>query len=135
MSEANAHRGEVSLKLDGEDFVLRPSYEAIVAFEAATGRGLLALARSALAGELTLDTTAAIATECIRAWGRETNNFAAKASNPSRIASLIIESEDGFADVLGTIAGMLSLAATGGYNASGEARAPAVAKKKTPAGA
>src|SRR3546814_8479413 len=41
-------RGELALMLDGQDMVLRPSYEAIDAFEKATGKGLLMLARDSL---------------------------------------------------------------------------------------
>jgi hypothetical protein len=67
---ANEVRGELSLKLaDGVEYVLRPSHEAIVAFEAETGRGLFDLSRSADTGMLTSSEAAIIATHCIRAHG------------------------------------------------------------------
>ena len=60
-------RGELSLLLDGTMMVLRPTFEAIQSIEGTLGRGLVDLARDAIAGKLSLADTAQIATECIRA--------------------------------------------------------------------
>jgi hypothetical protein len=76
---ANAERGEIVLKLEGEDYVLRPSHEAIMAFEELTGRGLYELATDAINRKLRLTETAQIATECIRSKG------GSGSINPARI--------------------------------------------------
>lgn len=119
---ANEERGELALVLDGQDMVLRPSHEAIRAFEAATGKGLLQLAREAMDGTLTLSETAQVACECIRAWGREEKNLGFAGSRADRIALLIMESDGGLFKAMATIAALLSLAATGGCTATGEVK-------------
>lgn len=121
--EANVDRGEFALVLDGERYVLRPSYQAIVAFEGATGKGLLELAQAALAGQLTLGETAAVACECIRAWGRATDNVGAKGAGGERIAELILDSEGGLIAAMPAVGAVLAMAATGGLTAQGEVRA------------
>ena len=120
---ANAERGEISLVLDGGTFVLRPTYEAIMAFEEAAGKGLLQLAREAVQGQLRTAEVAQIVTECIRAWGRATGQKSTQAVNAVRIAELIHESEIGLRGAMDTLAALLSMAATGGYTAQGEVKA------------
>lgn len=119
-------RGELTLELGGASMSLRPSYEAIVGFEAATGKGLLQLAREALNGRLTLAETAQVACECVRAWGREAGDQNAAGSNAKKVAKLILEAEGGLHATLQTVSAMLSLAVTGGYDASGEAKPSAM---------
>jgi len=119
---ASEARGELSIVLDGAPMVLRPSHEAIEAFELATGRGLIELAQGCMAGKLRLSEVAQIVTECVRAWGRATNT-SYKNVQPDRIAELILESEGGLARVLTTITGLLAMASTGGYTAQGEVKA------------
>ena len=125
-------RGELALVLDGVTMVLRPTFEAIEAFEAATGKGLMQIARDAIDGRLTVGETAQIACECIRAWGRETDNEDAAGARPKRVANLILDAEGGFRAASGTVAAVLALAATGGYTSSGELK-PVTTKKTTDA--
>jgi hypothetical protein len=120
---ANEKRGEVVLVLDGAEMVLRPSYEAIEAFEGLTGKGLLELAREALSNKLRLGETAQIVTECVRAWGRATGTKSMQGVNSGRIAELILESDGGFIVALQTVAGMLAMATTGNYTSAGELKA------------
>lgn len=120
MSEANETRGEIALDLDGTEYVLRPSYEAIQAIEKKLGRGLLALARTAADGDLTLNETATVAAECIKAHGRAIDDRMLAASTPERIAEMIYETPNGQAGVMGRLAVMLGLAVTGGYDKAGE---------------
>ena len=87
---ASEQRGEMSLILDGMEMVMRPTFEAIEAFELKTGKGLLQLARESLAASLTVGECAQIATECIRAWGREVDDENASGANAKKIAALII---------------------------------------------
>ena len=129
-----AARGEAFLLLDGVVMGMRPSYEAITAFERDTGKGLLQLARDALNAALTLGETAQVACHCIRAWGRNVDDVSAKGAQNDRIAELIMESNGGFREALAAIAGLLSLAATGGYTSAGEAKA-ATMGTGTPPGA
>jgi len=120
VSEANETRGEISLELDGTEYVLRPSYQAIQAIEKKTGKGLIALARDAAGADLTLSETAIVASECIRAHGRAVDDKMMAAVSPERIGELILEADDGVAMALGRISVLLGLAATGGYTAQGE---------------
>lgn len=117
---STSERGEVVLSLDGQEFCLRPSYEAIVEFEAITGLGLLQLARSAIDGAMPVSILAQVAAECIKAWGRATKSTSAVGVNAGRVAELILESSEGYRGALVAVASMLSLASTGGYTASGE---------------
>lgn len=120
---ANAERGEIALELDGQSFVLRPSFEAIEAFEGSTGKGLIQLTREAIDGTLRASEVAQIATACIRAGGRATGDSSAAGVNPQRVAELLLEGEGGLAEAMVVLAGVLAMASTGGYMASGEAKA------------
>jgi hypothetical protein len=134
MAKAIPARGEISITLEGVEYLLRPSYEAIEQFQASTRKGLLQLTREALSGDLTTAEAAQIVTECMRAEGRAKSDETIARFKADVIAALMMEAEGGFAAVLGVIAGMLSGAVTGGYTATGEIKAPA-GKKATPAGA
>lgn len=126
-------RGEIALPLGGMDYVLRPSHEAIEEFQALTGKGLMQLTRDALQGSMTTGECAQIATECIRAWGRATNKASAIGVNAPRVSELILESDGGFHAAITTVAGMLSLASTGGYTAQGELKAGTTKTNGAPA--
>ncbi|WP_010218937.1 GTA-gp10 family protein [Sphingomonas sp. PAMC 26621] len=117
---ANADRGELSLILDGATMVLRPTFEALTEIEQTLDRGLVDLARDALAAKLKLAETAQIVTACVRAWGKEAGDKGASGANATRIARLIVDSEGGLHNALRTVGALLSLAVTGGYTASGE---------------
>lgn len=120
---ANEIRGEVSITLDGSKFVLRPSYEAILGFEKATGKSLIELARAASSGSLSVTDAAAIVTGCIQAWGKATENSAASGVNAKRIGELLIEGS--MLLVLKRLELLLFIAATGGVTSTGEMKAPA----------
>ena len=128
----NEDRGEISLLLAGTVMGLRPSYEAIAATEAALGRGLVDVARDAIAGKLKLAETAQVVTECVRAWGREVESRDAAGAQPARIGKLILGAPGGFLEVQRVLAGMLSMAVTGGYDAEGNV-VPAAAETTTSA--
>ena len=122
---ANATRGELSITLDGAEYVLRPSFEAISAFEAATGKGIIQLARDADSGVLGTGALAQIVAETMRAQGRAIGDNVLAASQTKTVAGLIIESDGGVHRVMAIVAGLLAIAATGGYTASGELKATA----------
>lgn len=121
MTEANEERGEIALDLSGVEYVMRPSYQAIQAIEAKTGKGLLALARDA--ADLTLTEAAIIATECIKAHGKHTGDEMRARYSPDKIAELMLETDGGLAACLGRLSALLMVAATGGYTATGELKA------------
>jgi hypothetical protein len=125
---ANKARGEVTLTLDGQEFVLRPSYEAIQQFEQQTGKGVFELARAALDGKLTATDMATVATECIRAWGRQTEDTSAKGANSTRIGEMMAEADGGWIAALNAIGELLANAAMGGYTAKGEVKAETAKK-------
>lgn len=117
---ANAVRGEFSLPLGGKVYVLRPSYEAIVAIEEQTGKGLLQLFNDAAGAALTLRETGIVVSEFIRAQGRAVDDALMAAVDATRIAKLIMEAETGPAGAMGTVGPILGSVACGDYTASGE---------------
>jgi hypothetical protein len=121
---ANPERGEAAIELDGVEYVLRPTYEAIQAVEDILGKGIVKLGREALDGALTSRETAVIATEFIKAWGRETENTGAAHANPDKIGRLLYAmKEGGTANALAIVAAVLTMAATGGFTPEGELKA------------
>lgn len=123
MIEANEVRGEIDIQLDGQSFVLRPSYGAVIAFEKACGAGLIQLAMSAEASSLTLDQAAAIATECIKAQGEETEDASLRNVNRRKVGELI--HGVGLMAVMPRLSMLLGLAATGGCNPDGSLKGEA----------
>lgn len=117
---ANEKRGEIELELAGVSFVLRPSFEAIQAFETQTGKSLIELAQAAGEGTMSLANAAIVATECIKAWGKATDNMTARAVNVRRIGELIFESPGGLMVTLKKLEILLFMAATGGVTSAGE---------------
>lgn len=121
MSDANETRGEIALDLSDKEYVLRPTYQAIQAIEAKTGKGLLALARDA--AELTLSDASTIATECIKAHGKHVGDELMAKYSADKIGQMMLETDGGLAACLGRLSALLMVAATGGYTASGELKA------------
>lgn len=120
MSDANAERGEISIDLEGRAHVLRPSYEAIVAIEAKTGRSIELLAEAAGDGALSLAEAAIVVTECVRAQGKAVGDPILQRYGPERVGELIHEA--GKLIVVRHLQLLLFMAANGGYTATGEPR-------------
>ncbi|KKI17498.1 GTA-gp10 family protein [Sphingomonas sp. Ag1] len=143
MDAANEIRGEVDLVLEGQRFVLRPSYTAIVAMEKKTGAPLMQLAQLAEAGALSQETQAIVVTELVRAWGRGlvVDEYAsaadkaiassARGANVDTIGELLYPV--GVMAVQPRIALVLGLALTGGCLPSGEAKAAETTIPEIPA--
>jgi len=120
---ANQTRGEVALELDGVRYTLRPSYEAIMAFEKGTGFGLLELVRQTEDLSMAIETASIVVTECIRAGGRAEKNEMKAHVSPRKIGELMLTADGGLIKVLVELRVLLSLAATGGLTAEGERKA------------
>ena len=125
MIEPNT-RGEVTVHLDGCDFGIRPSFEAIEAVEKKLGKGLGLVFFEAANGRTTLSELAVIVCEFINAWGRaqqaagvdDAVTRGAAGANADRVKRLIYEA--GFDNVIGRVQVVLLGAVTGGVTASGE---------------
>lgn len=142
MDDANAVRGEVDLVLEGQRFVLRPSYTAIVAMEKKTGLPLIQLAQLAEQGCLSQDAQGIVVTELVRAWGRAliVDEYAtaadkaiatsAKGANADTIAELLYPV--GVMAVQPRVAIVLGLALTGGCLPSGELKATGTTTTEIP---
>ncbi|HEX7742279.1 MAG TPA: GTA-gp10 family protein, partial [Sphingobium sp.] len=129
MTDAIDIRGEVDLVLEGQAYVLRPSYQAIVAMEKKTGKPLVELAALAEQCVLAQDVQAIVTTELIRAWGRslQVDEYAtaaervlatsARGANPDTIGEMLYAV--GPLAVQPRLAMVLGLAATGGCLPSG----------------
>jgi hypothetical protein len=119
---ANAERGEISVDLEGVPHVLRPSYEAQVAIERGTGRSIEQLAQAAGDGSLSIEDAAIVVTECVRAQGRATNKTTLVGYTADRVGECIVDA--GKLGIVKRVELLLYLAATGGYTAQGEFKAP-----------
>ena len=114
---ANPYRGEVDIELEGQQFILRPSYTAIIEAEKATGKSLVKLATAAGDGELSLTDTAIVITEMIKAQGKAANDMNLAGVNALRIGELI--AEYGLMQTQLRLVIALTNAATGGCKADG----------------
>ncbi len=122
---ANEHRGEIDMVLGGKTYVLRPSFQAIAAFERATGLSLIQLTDAARLGSLSMSGAQAVVTECINAAAKRDLDKVA----PERVGELIYEADGGLFIAQKRLAALLSLASTGGYTAAGERKDPPKAAK------
>jgi hypothetical protein len=116
---ANEDRGERLLSLGKRSYRLRPSWEACKAIETQTERSIIALSLTAAAGVLPLAIAAVVATQLIRAGAEDDLT---KGVSAEGVEKLIFEA--GILNVQAPLAEALKAAATGGVDASGEAKAP-----------
>lgn len=130
----NAERGELTLSLEGVDYGLRPSFDAIVEFEEATGKSLTELVLAADSGKLRLPDLGAISCACIRAWARETGQKSLEHVSAKKLGSLIYQEPGGVMLVQKRLALILFQAMTGGFTAEGNPKPgePKAAKKAAP---
>lgn len=141
---ANDLRGEVDIVLDGQQFVLRPSYTAIIAMEKKTGRSLLDLATLSEQVLLPQEAQAIVVTELVRAWGRgivlneyssaeeKASATAAKGANADSMGELLYSV--GAMAVQPRVAIVLGMALTGGCLPSGEAKPTETKTPEIPVG-
>jgi hypothetical protein len=125
---ANRLRGEIEITLDGADYVLRPSYEAITAIEDQTGKALLELAVAADDGKMGLREMAVVVTECVRAYGRAEGRGDLAAWKADRVAELIYDA--GVIAARPRVSLLLAMALTGGHK-PGEAGAAGTTETTT----
>ena len=117
----NDLRGEDEIVLDGATFGMRPTYEAIVAVETATGASIGTMAMAGANMRLPLGWVAIIVTEFVRAWGKANGNQVAANLAVDRVGGLIMDSGIVVAQL--TVAKILNGAVTGAYTSTGEAKA------------
>lgn len=144
IDDANDLRGEVDLVLDGQRFVLRPSYTAVKAMERKSGKPLFELAQLAELGMLTQEVQAIVVTELVRAWGRgivldeyataedRASATAAKGANADSMGELLYGV--GAMSVQPRVAVVLGMALTGGCLPSGEAKPTETTTPEIPVG-
>lgn len=117
---ANPERGEHELKLAGITYRLRPSHTALKSIERKTERATLRLVHLGNAGDLSIEMLGVIAGELIRAGAEEKDVFTRNVSD-DRVGELILE--EGLPVATSRLTLCLLDAATGGRDASGEAKA------------
>lgn len=120
---ANDVRGEVDILLEGVNYVMRPSFDAIQAIEKKLGRGLLELGQAAYNNTLSTIDIATIATLCIHAEGKAKNDQSMQHFDIGTVAPLLHEEPGGFMIAALRIQRLLLNASTGGYTATGEPKA------------
>ena len=128
---ANSVRGETSISLEGVAYAMRPSFEAIVEFEDATGRSASELYGLAVAKRLKAREIAAIIGACVRAKGRQDADRTVSAFQDARINQLITGEPGGLMGATQTLIGLLHKAATGGVTSTGEAKPATMTSRST----
>ncbi len=129
---ANSLRGEVTITLEGVDYVLRPDFTAITAIEDQTRQSLQQLAVDADAGRLPLRVLGTVVAECMKGQGRATGNEGLQATKAERVTELLFEA--GVLAVSPRVALVLAMALTGGHRPKepdpGEAKAAGKTRPK-----
>lgn len=119
-------RGQITAPLGGSEYVLRPSFEAILEAERETGLSLFDLAGLASNGRMSLEQMGIVTAAMMRAHGKANPDDPLKnhyiGAKPERLASLIYEASA--PKVMGRLTVLLVGALTGGYTASGEVKEP-----------
>lgn len=144
LEDANELRGEVDIVLDGQRFILRPSYTAILAMERKAAKPLLELAALAEQSMLTQEAQAIVVTELVRAWGRglvldeyssaEERSIATTAKGASAESMGELLYGVGAMAVQPRIAVVLGAALTGGCLPSGELKPTETTTPEIPVG-
>lgn len=118
-------RGQITIPLDGQEYVLRPSHEAICEIERLTGKNHEHLAQDAIQQNLTYREMGIVCCEMMKAHGKANPNDPLRSSyagaKPEKLEKLIFEA--GKPKIGVRLAVVLTAALSGGYTASGEARA------------
>lgn len=119
-------RGQIAVELDGTQFTLRPSFEAILEAEKQTGLNLYELATLAANSRMSIDQIAIVVAATMRAHGKANPEDPLKSSyvgaKAETLAPMIYEACS--SRVMGRVAVLLAGAVMGGYTASGEAKTP-----------
>lgn len=118
--------GQMTLPIGGEEYRLRPSFEAINAIEEELGRSLYDLSQGAARGALSVREMGVIAAEMMKAQGKTlgAKDPAAldyQGAKPDRVARLIYEA--GAPKICARLMVVLVGALNGNYTAEGEAKA------------
>jgi hypothetical protein len=118
-------RGQIMVPLEGQDFVLRPSFEAIEEIEKALGKSHEQLAHEAVRMQLTYAELGVICVEMMKAHARARPDdplvTTYRGAKVDRVKAMIYDA--GKARISTRIAVVLVGALSGGYTASGEPKA------------
>lgn len=107
---ANRERGEVSIRLQGVEYTMRPTYQALVEIEGATGRKIMPLTRAIAAGDYGIvDMTAVIAAGIKAAGGK---------AQTATIGNMLVASGMGNPAIVQSVIEFLGFALTGGAAAA-----------------
>jgi hypothetical protein len=131
-------RGQLVVTMQGVDYVLRPSFEAISAIERQL-RPIGALGVEARDMRLSCEEMGVVVAECMKAYGKANPQDPRapfyNGASATQAAELIYE--EGVPPISARLALLLYAAVTGGFTAAGEAKAGTMSKltTSTPAGA
>jgi hypothetical protein len=109
---ANPHRGEVAVTLDGHSFTLRPSWEALVEIEQATGVGIMQLAAAFATGRFRVTDLHAVLMAGLKAGGE-------KRADPAEVGRMIAATGIMNGGLLKSVTAFLENAITGGADKTG----------------
>jgi len=115
-------RGHITIPLEGEEFVLRPSFDAIKAIESITQKDHAQLAHEAVQQRLSYTDMGIVCAEMMKAHGKANPTDPMKSSylgaKPEKLEKLIYET--GKTRIMVRLAVVLVAALSGGYTREGE---------------
>lgn len=115
---ANEPREPVTLTLEGVPYILRPTYDAILAIEAATGKSAFQIARDAADTSLSVTDAGIVSTELIAVEGRASGDKAVASVGRARISQMVLS--EGLIAAQMRLAIVMTGAVTGVYTATGD---------------
>ncbi len=118
---ANPTRTEVEITLDGKTRTLRASFHALCEIEKKTGKGIVALARSCWAGDVSLFVVTAVIWAGMRATDKRSPNF-------DGVGQMI--ADEGLHRFLEPVLEFLAMGLTGGEAAAKSSTKTGAASKK-----
>jgi hypothetical protein len=118
---ANPHRGEIAIRLDGQDRILRPDFEGVAAIDRECG-SIIELGMRAYERRLSLPELALVITHGLRGAGRAAGDEVLARITQERVAKAIFDT--GVMTVLPPVLAFLGAALAGGKDAP-EGNAPA----------
>lgn len=118
-------RGEISIPLEGREFILRPSFDAVKRIERLTGKNHEHLAQQAIQQNLTYEDMGIICAEMMKEYGNANPNdpqvTSYKGAKAEKLEKLIFEA--GKPKIGVRLAVILTAALSGGYTSEGEVKA------------
>ena len=123
---ANKERGEVAVSIGGKDYILRPSFSALVEIERRTGQTILEIATNLSAARIGVADLVAVLFSAIKAGQTDWPEY-------DVLGEMVVKA--GVAELIGPVGGFIVSALNGGQETNAGNGRAAKGKKSTPSAA